>query len=640
MSGCADHTQRVREEAGAVAIMVAICMTALCLVAAFVLDFGLVRFDKQSNKSAADLASAAGIRAIAGTDGRAKPFRGVCEALNYLKANQPEIAADLTGAWKTGSGTVVSGNPCANPTLLNQSCSPSDQGTWVWYDGTADSGDIKVDIKSGYRPASDPLFAAEEAALSGDVGDSSLGGCDHLAVIISEKEAPGFGALAMADGQKLSSRIRSVARAVVGDKSDAAVALLLLERNDCQVLKIEGSGPSIVVRGAGSRPALIHVDSLGNGDDCSSTNRIVDANFGPPAKIVAEDAETGDPIAPGVIGIVALSGAPGARPEYASDPYPSQVFAEGQPDGAPIGRALVGRSPVDKRYRLPVKGIVDAAPSRWTAPPAGYTVVTSCTNPTAAVQRLFVDCPTGATYSGSGATFAGSHIVFNGPVTVEGTATALRLPNAAEVYIKGSLTGPGLTVKAGLQVNNGVADATCTTRFNTNRTAASRIVVGSGGLKAEGSADLRLCQTAVILVGNSSGTCPIPSVDGLAPYDNLCRGTVETAGTAKVDWTAPNAIGFGATQAHYDQLEDLALWTETSAMSSLQGGGVLNLSGVFFLPNAEPFRVGGSGASDIASNAQFVTRKLHVAGNGRFDMRPSPDDVVTFPYFGDFYLVR
>ena len=87
-------TARLRgrhDERGAVAMMVAISLTALLIVVAMVLDFGLVRMDRQSNKSAADAAVGAGMRALDGGTGEIYSYRGVCEAIEYLNANQPEL---------------------------------------------------------------------------------------------------------------------------------------------------------------------------------------------------------------------------------------------------------------------------------------------------------------------------------------------------------------------------------------------------------------------------------------------------------------------------------------------------------------------------------------------------------------------
>jgi hypothetical protein len=114
---------------------------------------------------------------------------------------------------------------------------------------------------------------------------------------------------------------------------------------------------------------------------------------------------------------------------------------------------------------------------------------------------------------------------------------------------------------------------------------------------------------------------------GAAPYDNACTGYVDVSAGGAMDWTAPNRKGITpAVQSDWDNLEDLALWTEASHVSSIGGGASMDITGVFFLPNANPFIISGHGNQTIAANAQFVARKLSVQGQGTLYMRPDPND--------------
>lgn len=647
-----------RSERGVVAIVVGLTMTAMCVAAAMVLDFGLVRLDRQGNKSTTDMASAAGIRALEGGDGQPKPWRAVCQALRYLRAN-PHGAEldDLDGVWNTGNSILVADNsadsPCT-PGSIKQSasCVPGDLSTWAWYSGTAAGGRIAVDIKSGYR-VSDGGFP-EEATIAGDTGDPAQNGCDQLAVIIEETRTPGFGSLATSGD--LVSRVRSVARVTIGEQGDAAVALLLLEQHDCLVIDIQGdSGARVLVEGSGDRPGMIHSDSLGDGALCTSTDKIMDGDFSSPPRIWAEDAENGVEIAPGIIGVAALSGASGAVPANASDSSPDRVFAEGQPAGAPIGRDVLTRKPVDRRYMAAVGSAVQEAAGLWNMTPdlaaaQGWTVLPCpSTGGSTAATKVFVDCPDGAVYTNSFA-FTGDDavIIFNGDLKVEGgPGTALTFEDSRGIYVKGTddpsdPSDPGVRVTRQLKVNNG-SSTTCADRFAADRTARSKIVVGDGMFVGQGSAGLTMCQTSVIMA-EDDGNCPIVAVYGRAPYDNACRGLIDVRGTGGLDWSAPNAADADPTQADFEQLEDLALWTESAGLAPIinrvEGGGAITLSGVFFLPNAWPFRVAGLGIYSNEANAQFVSRRLEVAGNAFLSMKPDADDVVALPYFGDFTLVR
>ena len=88
---------RRTDQRGAVAILVSFAMVAILVAAAMVLDFGIARLDRQKNKAVADSAVAAGMRGLDMGDGRTHPFHGVCQALEFLKANKPALSSLTAG---------------------------------------------------------------------------------------------------------------------------------------------------------------------------------------------------------------------------------------------------------------------------------------------------------------------------------------------------------------------------------------------------------------------------------------------------------------------------------------------------------------------------------------------------------------
>ena len=116
-----------RHERGAVAILMALVMTALLVVTAMVLDFGLVRVDRQVNKSAADAAAVAGVYGLDGGDGQPHPYIGVCQAMRYLAQNDDRFSGVTDTApgvaWSDGNGASV-GNGCRTPRAASSSSSP------------------------------------------------------------------------------------------------------------------------------------------------------------------------------------------------------------------------------------------------------------------------------------------------------------------------------------------------------------------------------------------------------------------------------------------------------------------------------------------------------------------------------------
>jgi hypothetical protein len=669
---------RRRRERGVVLVVVALTMVAVLITAALVLDLGLVRQNRQADKSATDFAAAAGIRALETPAGVPQPWKGVCTARDYLVANNRELAG-MTGTYTNGDGTATyTTDPCASTGVAPYTTLCTDHASsWAVFRGSVDGGRVQVTIASGYRLGTDPRFPEDSnASYASDTGRAALGGCDQLAVIVEEGEAALFGGAAGATGY--DSVVRSVARLELGTLGDATAALLLLERNDCRALSIGGtSGAKVIIEGSGDNPGIIHTDSLGNGSDCAPADpqngNILQVDGNPPdPRIVVRRASlpVGDEAA-GMLSMVALSGATGANPADAASPWPAEVCAQRTATdcattapitgSGPTGADLIGRGHLDRRYRQPIIGLRDEAQTRfaWNDPtdlPAGWTAV-ACNDPgpfTAA--RIWVDCA-GGEFDGNNKTFAASvdDIVINGYVVVDGGGSTLRFTSPDTLYIRGhgsndavSLTGTGNNIfvnDGGLTDGDGDGFV-CDERFASAPSARTELVVGSGPILGEGGSGkvLRLCQTVVFMMDDSgSPACPVPTVDGVAPYDNGCRGRLRVAGNNKLDWSAPNANNVTSpTRAQLDEFEDLAFWSETqgsAGISSIEGGGGVRLSGIFFTPNADPFRVGGNGAYDI-EDAQFITRKLEVAGNGTLLMRPDPQNALQVPVFGGFTLVR
>lgn len=638
--------RRTAHQHGAVALIVALSMTFLLVAVAMLLDFGVVRLDRQVNKSAADAAAVSGIRSMEATLGKPMPWSGACAALAYLKANRPELASGLANeAWATGgSPGVPVTNPCSDPSRLDDLCQPGIESTWARYVGYVPSATdprIIVEIKAGYRVAEDGFPEETMASLAADPGDPLQAGCDQLAVIITENRDPGLGSLATSS--ELSSRIRSVARVVTDGNNKAPVALLILEQHDCLAIATDGATTRLWVEGTDKIPGLIHSDSLGdtpgNTGGCQSSKVV-----GGSGQIKAFKAPVGG--AHGIIGIHALDPHSGGISANAYDPVP-KVVAEGAPGDAPEGRRLVTRSEVDERYLGPVTITVQAAWPKFawneaTATANGYTWITPPNCGGSGINRVFtetkvyVNCPGGAVFDNT--TFQGTHVIVNGSVNVKSGAT-LALPSAQEFLIKGPGAGAnvdGLNNGGTLRVHD-TADAPCVVHDSATSGRAV-VVLGSGRLTSTNGDLIRLCQTTLITMGNTD-YMPAYSDPGSAPTDNTRNGNLNITG-GDADWSAPNAKPTApSSAADWLQLEDLAFWTETSAESRIVGNGDFTLEGIFILPNANPFKIGGTG-TQLVEDSQYLTRKLLAAGGGQLRMKPDPNNSFLIDYEGDFALVR
>lgn len=604
-----------RDDAGAVAILVAVAMTGLLIAVAMVLDFGIVRVDRQMNKAAADSAVTAGLRGMDRGDGRPHPFAGVCQALTYLKLSQPE----LSNLPNTGGNVSCP----ESPTNLALPCLA---GAPVAH-YTATHGKFSVTIKSPYLLSEGGFVEEQSDTLQQDTGDPSLIGCDQIGVIVEETKRPGLGGLATASD--LVSTIRSVGRVQIGEDGKGGVALLLLERTECDAVVINGVNSFVRVLPNGDVPGFIHADS--DGTACSGGQRILVGDHA--GGIIAKQS----PTLPGVIRVRAIGTAQNVR-GYDST---TNVVAEG---GAPANGSLVTRAPIDTRYRT----AVTAAIAQFQIQSAAlYSHVFGCgatkaqleavpqNNPlTGVLNSIWVNCTSGSkTFGTNGVTFNTKTVYLNAEKV---QANDLAFPNATRVYIAGS-SGTAVNVSnTTFKMHHGTKTA-CGDTQTVSSTERARLIIGAGDLTANSGSSLMLCDTTVILRGGTLGGC-VPLIDGVAPSTPTCAGRINLG--SATDWTAPSTTPLEPANpaAAYADLEDLALWTEAAGSHDIGGGGAMRLSGVFFLPNGE-FKVHGGSSQDVR-NSQYVARKFRADGGSVLEMAPNPYDIVTIPIIGGFFLIR
>ena len=686
--------RRVSEERGVVALLMALFLTSLLIVTALVLDFGLVRVDRQVNKSAADAAAVAGLQGLSSSSGTSRPFRGVCTALRYLKQNDPRFAgiSDTAGTWTDANGGAKA-NGCTTAALQGQTCAGSSQATWARFTQTVTWQDkpITVLIQSGYRLDVGAAAWSEESlpAVQADNVDEAQG-CNQLAVIITQSRKPGLGSLATTSD--LVSSIRTVGRVKLASGGDAP-AMLILKRTGCPVLSTgsNSGGSKIWVSGAISsdgkaQAGTIHADTTGTGCTGGSNQSIFLGKAG--SGIVTYAAPlVGSPLSPdpskpgqmtsvagdnGVTGTVIRDTTDNAYGSAALNAAGAAAAAK----NAPTGRPLVTRKPVDERYLAGVTSAVSGAQSSVfnsltaaNAVAAGYTVVANC-NPTGTITapRVFVDCTAQAGYTGT-ATIAAETVVFNGRVAPSGTTS---LPIAKKVYIF------GVNGKPAIDINGGTTAFTVHTGGNPASTPCSEapdeidptnkaiIFVRDGEIKQAMGATLRLCKTTMIMMGGYANAC-LPAVGyaiAAPPTDKPCNlpgpaavgtGQLSLNGGA-VDWTAPNQHDVmtltngdvdptkSAAWSDPNGPEDLAFWSESGVSSSktysLGGTATLRTVGVYMVPNADPFEIGG-GACQVLKNAQYIASSIALNGtNTCVQMSVDPNSAVTLPKLKLVGLVR
>lgn len=650
-------TRGARTDSGAVAILVAASALALMVVTAMVLDFGLIRLDRQTNRLAADNAVMAGLRSGDTLTGDMNTTGAVCGALGYLRANIPGLSTLPDG--------VCSGAP---PAKL---CKPSDpNGTKTTYTGSTVVGrrTFDVQIVSPYMLSSTSYPGDGQAPLSTDLGQSGWNGCDQLAVIVTQRNKPGLGSVATS-GQ-MTIQARSVGRVNLGTGKEAP-ALLLLDRTNCDVLTVNTSGggntSQIWVKGSLDHGATIHADTDAS-QNCGVNHFVFTG--GKLSGMVAYGS--GDGKVAGSITSVA-----GTNPSIALSKIRDDnlnAYATSGPFGAPgshnepSGRGIVTRFPVDYRY---LEGVRDAAAEAKTSTnnwgvPAGWKRLTDC-SPTAttnltpaasgtvgsllSTDNLVVDC---SSYNSDVALKAGQ-VYFTG----SGVGKAI-IPNATRVYIKGdtdkNTNAVSITGSDTFAIRGGTTGLTACS--DAEATVSTKFVVLGGRLNL-GGGTFRACNTSVILLGGDPlgclpgaypgpDTAPAPTGSPCSTVNTTGNGQVMNGGGAVQDWTAPNYhsgavpdTDLGIWRSH---LEDLALWSESGtgtgpANWQMAGGSGMHTVGVFMVPNAWPFTVTGGGLQDMV-NAQYIAASFIVKGGAALTMMVDPNAVVPLPAFDRWTLVR
>jgi hypothetical protein len=619
---------------GAVLILFALLLAALITMVAIVVDLGQQRVTKNKAQETADLAALAAGADLAYADLAGSPQQA-CEAAWQSVLQNISLPA----------GAAM---PCAE---MPARCTADDVPGPVTVTATG-TGDYLIRFT---YPVSDAQIRDERFATGVGINDGST--CERMRVEIRRTIDTAFGGIVGID--ELTAGGSAVVRGTVEEGEEQSAALLMLERRGCGVLYVKGQGRIVVKAFDEKTPGMIQTDSAGvtTGPGACKKTTTVDG-------FVIYGTQLPQPVDGSSIAIWAQGyGSQLGRIFMYSMSVGSDRNAYLVPLGvypAPRPGGVASRAPVDTKYDNPAKPSGTAVTALHAEASAlalsssidalrasGYAVFptdyegASCTmnDPlTVTDPKVAVDC---ATLDARDLVFTGTDIVVRGRVNI-GSNNQLRFPNARQVVIAGSTKFDGLEVQGTFAVNDGVVDpslppATCDTRMHA-AAAPAQVVVVNGPLTSTTRAQFSLCQTFLYL---ADGGAPRASTDVTSagcsaelpcPGTNTFRGYLKMFGTA--DWSAPNQGLDEPTAAN--PFEDLALWTETSAKSEIEGQGTTRTSGVFFFPNAT-FDFSGQASKDVDLDAQFIARRLWMTGQGTLSMMPNPANVV--PLYGPAWML-
>lgn len=588
---------RFNDDAGASLILITMAILLLVGIAAVAVDLGVVRTDLRSSQLVADSAVTAGAVQI-----------------NPITASDAEDACEAAWAYAL-QNLEDEGVPTSTPTCATfaNACNPVTARNEV---GVASPYTITI---THPVPDTDALMAGQ--ALNANIDG---GACQRLGMTIERQRDFLFAPLIGFDAA--TPTVSAVSRIAVRPGEGELVPLLLLEPIGCNALVASGQG-AVTVNYFNDVPGIIVVDSDGsktsNPNRCGNNRYTINANDNQlnwiRALPVPDPADPNAIEVPSAILSYALSGAPGAIPAHSYDPAdltgainpvagePSSTWFRLYPHPMGTSRRIT-RAPIDWRYNC--KSVYPIYPLDLTNPAVGYPI-DPC--PDAATTPSYIDQlrasygqPVGTPPIGIGQRWTNSY-----PCSVDSvTWPSLIINETGSWWIDcpGGLiiNNAVVTINGGDLVLDGPIDLRSFGELHLNPAASTdhTVYVRSGSLIKGAQSTLRMDQIFVYL---NAGVV------------NLGGG----AGPDTLRWVAPVAGNY----------EDLALWAEAALVFNIGGQSGNTLTGTFFTPFGNPFTLTGQGGQ-FQTNAQFLTRRLEVKGQGVVKMVPDPDRSTRIPIRG------
>jgi hypothetical protein len=578
-----------RSEDGAVAVISALVLTVLLLFAALVIDLGALRADTSLNQSVSDLAAAAAGQQYSASE--TDSAYGAClEAVAFAEANLGRTFGDAS----PDCSVFETGDVCDDGTV----------STAVYT-----SGPYTLRITNPVLD-SNPL-------MQGDLYGENVDGepCDRVGVSLTRDRdfwLAGAGGGPQSGEATRGAVVRGLHR---GDGGQFASLIILqqdLTTSNCPTLMKQGNS-DVLVQGITHNgvdyPGIITIDAETPSGACD--DKVIDWTGGGAGSIRAQNADGSD----GHIFSYALS-------LDADDPDVYEPNPRLQPN--PEGGSRVTRAPVDHLYNCLPNYPTD---KRWSP------------NHASSVSPLEGCDP--SEYDGS------PHLK-----SVHDELAAGQLSRAdVEAETNWGIIGPGgdadcnhsgtLSGKtywfvdcapwspANLTINGASAVVT-----------RARVEVGTSNnnyFRINGTDDGTIFFVQDGHIDVTAGNADMDLRDTFVYVEN---GPVRSSANAKLIWRAPlspsdcTTFDILGTEIPSGQcFAPLALWSNSNAEHEMGGGGIMDIAGSFYTPNAQPFRLRGTSGQTL-DEAQFFTARLRLAGNPDIVLRPNPDTNIPVPLTG------
>ncbi len=599
------------DESGAVAIMVALLLISFVLIAAIVVDLGLLRSDRVQLNSVSDMATAAAVSIYEPGD-PGGPQAACLAALRYADAN-------ISSADFLDPASAVSA--CADAFPSGASCLDlAAGGQTAFYR----NGDYELAITIPVQNGSNLLQPFDHEGYDGLP-------CQRVGVSLSRTSTPVFAGFVGNEPRTISAATVGRGGAVPDDEDFAS--LIILQPTGCGTIATDGNPTLIEVEGVTSGdkyfPGTIVVDTS---TACSSPNsgRIFEPSNGSRPGIRASD---------GIFSNALRLSRPRVLPTNAA-----LTIDAGTTGGVVAGRPIT-RLNVDDRYNC-----IDPYPASPTWSPARWTQLAVADGGPGATPR----CDTDADFASDLPYVQLLHSAYQNltAATARAAGWSIYPDDLSEDDAACRPTGGSRTdFVLGPEDETGSGDGSrwfidCA-GTNPNNTLQPEGLEFRGVHAVVSRAQVEVTDSIVVTgsdqgavfylqTGNferSSNTSTVELRDTFVYVDS---GAVQfgSSSATPLIWEAPidkeacdGYAGAGAPPAAC--FAPLALWSNGTDLHNMSGGVQLNIAGSFFTPNAR-FRLGG-GNDQTLDKAQFFTGSLTAAGNSVVTMKPNPDTNIPTP---------
>jgi putative Flp pilus-assembly TadE/G-like protein len=567
-----------------VIVFFAALMVALLGMSAIVVDLSQQRSSRRSAQMIADIAALGGGKSLSAGD----PGQACVDAITYLNTNVKDLSPKINGA-------DFCTQPGNNVTLTNCNL-------------TGGAVQAKPSTTVG-RYAITIMYPV----LDSDMIDSRYTGkgkrdgapCQRMGLRVGITDNAYFGRV-LGTSTLQTSRMAVVKQS--NSRGSRIPALWLLDPHGCTALTISG-GSQLMLGDTSVSPPIPGVATIdSDGTSCSSNQHTLSSSGS--GTFINAVPTTG--VNPGVISIYAL-------------PIDAESCVGTACDQADVNGGRVSPQPVpamERATRAPIDWRYNCKRGANIFTPAypAYHGVTMADCPVDVPLPPFVDQFTAAVGTSGqpvSSSFARWTDTYNcnvptGSIVINGNSwvncNQLSIGNGTDLVFNGNvvfdgtvkMTGGSLRFNTANPTSNlpsaclGAITISCLTSSSQN---AAWAYFRNGDLNVTGGT-IRLDHTLVFQSGGA-----IKDTGGVAPV-----------------WSPPAEGPF----------KSLSLWSNAHDQFTVAGGGGLDLRGVFFTPEADPFKITGGGGVN-QQHAQFVSYHLDISGSGTLKLAPDLEEYVAIP---------